>query len=394
MSKIKKKRDKSIFLLGLIIIILAAVIVFGYFQLRTDPLTEKLKQGADYAILFAVAGDKDYGFFEVFLYHPGTHKGAVIFIPGNVGTIIESLKRVDRADVLYKAGKLEEFKRKVEELIGIEIDFTVDLNENGVKDLVDLLGGLELFIPNPVDLKFDNRHILLPSGSVVLDGDKIVDFIAYEDSLETEIDLVARKQKFLQALLKRIGQREAFLLKPDPFKALKSIFISSFSARSLDSFVAEMKNFVSERLIFQRVLGSRRTVDQQVLLFPHFEGDLLKETVKQTQETIAKLESISEEEMTITMEILNGTETNGLARRAANVFQSFGYDIAGISNADSNDYLKTIVIDRKGKLEGAQKAADLIRCSRVYSRFDESVDPTIDVTLILGKDFDGRVCKE
>ncbi|GAH85508.1 unnamed protein product, partial [marine sediment metagenome] len=227
-----------------------------------------------------------------------------------------------------------------------------------------------------------------------LDGDKIVDFIAYEDSLESEIDLVARKQKFLQALLKKIGEREAFLLKPVPFKTLKSIFITSFSPRSLNSFVAEMKNFVSERLIFQRVLGSRRTVDQQVLLFPHFEGDLLKETVKQTQETIAKLESISEEELTITMEILNGTEINGLARRAANVFRSFGYDIAGISNADNNDYLKTIVIDRKGELEGAQKAADLIKCSRVYYRLDESVDPTIDVTLILGKDFDGRFCKE
>ena len=96
MSKIKKKRDKSIFLLGLIIIILTATIVFGYFQLRTDPLTEKLKQGVDYAILFAIAGDQDYRFFEVFLYNPDTHKGAVVFIPGNVGAIIESLKRVDQ----------------------------------------------------------------------------------------------------------------------------------------------------------------------------------------------------------------------------------------------------------------------------------------------------------
>jgi hypothetical protein len=134
-------------------------------------------------------------------------------------------------------------------------------------------------------------------------------------------------------------------------------------------------------------------VDGKELLFPHFEGQLLKEIVKQTGETIASAEPGLEEELTVALEILNGTSVPGLARRAASVFQSFGYEIVSLGNADSADYLNTVVLDRKGRLEAAQKAAELIRCQRVYSRLSEGGDMAIDVTVILGKDFDGRYCK-
>ncbi|MBA7710432.1 hypothetical protein ES703_119374 [subsurface metagenome] len=261
-------------------------------------------------------------------------------------------------------------------------------------DLVDLLGGLELFIPNPVDTTFQDCRVLLPSGSIVLDGAKIKDFISYQDSLESDMDRVARKQKFLQALLKKIGERSSLLLHKNTLNHVKRIIKSNFSSRALISFIREMENLDTERLIFQRVLGSSRIVDNKELLFPHFEGKLLKETIKQTQETIASHETLTEEELLIAVEILNGTSVNGLARRAANVFRSFGYEVVSIGNADNDEYLKTVAIDRQGKLGPAQKVAGLIRCNRVYSRLDEEMDLTIDVTLILGKDFDGRYCKE
>jgi hypothetical protein len=155
-----------------------------------------------------------------------------------------------------------------------------------------------------------------------------------------------------------------------------------------------LKKLNYEKIVFQRVLGSSRVVDGKELLFPHFDGQLLKEIVKQTVETISSQEPFAEDELTVAIEVLNGTSVGGLARRGANVFQSFGYDIVSVANADNQDYQKTVVLDRKGRLEVAQRVADLIRCQRVYSRLEESGDMTIDVTIILGTDFDGRYCKE
>jgi anionic cell wall polymer biosynthesis LytR-Cps2A-Psr (LCP) family protein len=388
----KRRWDKSLVVLGLIVAIILAAAVFGYLELRTDPLGESLKRGRPVAVLFAIDADRDYRFFEVFLYHPQTHRGALLFIPGNVGLIIESLKKVDRIDVLYRYGNIAGLKAKVEQITGVPIQFYVELREQDVVSLVDLLGGLELFIPNPVEASIGERKVLLPSGSVLLDGDKIRDFIVYQDPLEPETDRVGRKQKFLQSLLKGLGDSE-LVLQASPFAALRRLVSSNLGSRSLAAFIRELKKLESEKLIFQRVLGNVRTVDGKELLFPHFDGQLLKEIVKQTEETIASAEPATEGELTVALEILNGTSVAGLAKRAASVFQSYGYDVVSVGNADNTEHLNTVVLDRKGRLEAAQKAADLIRCQRVYTRLAEGGDLTIDVTIILGKDFDGRYIK-
>jgi anionic cell wall polymer biosynthesis LytR-Cps2A-Psr (LCP) family protein len=378
--------------LGLIIAVVLASAAIGYLQLRTDLLSESLQKGRPLSFLFAVSGDREYRFFEVLQYDPQTHRGAVLFLPGNVGLIIESLKKVDRLDVLYRYGSIGPLKDKVEQITGLQIPFYFELREQDVVSLVDLLGGLELFIPNPVESAVGERKVLLPSGSVVLDGDKIRDFIAYQDPLEPETDWVGRKQKFLQSLLKALGESD-LVLDASPFAALRRLVSTNLGPRSLAALLRELAKLESEKLIFQRVLGSTRTVDGKELLFPHFDGQLLKEIVKQTGETIASAEPGAEEELIVALEILNGTSVAGLAKRAASVFQSFGYEIVALGNADNTEYLNTVVLDRKGRLEAAQKAAELIRCQRVYSRLAEGGDLTIDVTLILGKDFDGRYCK-
>ncbi len=393
MLRRKRKWDKSIFLLVLIVIVILSAGVFGYLQLRTDLFTEMLKRGDPVAVLFCLRGDQEYRFFEILLYDPDTNRAAIVYIPGNVGMIIESLKKVDRIDVLYNRGDIDPLIAKIEELVAIDIPFYIDLQDREVRNQVDLLGGLDLFIPNPVDTTVEGRRVLLPSGSVVLDGDKIRDFISYREETENDVDRAGRKQRFLQSLLKKISESD-LLAKKNTFVTFRRNMSTNLSPRALSSFIAETRKLEIEKIIFQRVLGSTRVVDGKELLFPHFDGQLLKEIVKQTEDSISSQEPFAEEELTVAIEVLNGTSVGGLARRAANVFQSFGYDVVPVANADNSDYQKTVVLDRKGRIAAAERIAELIRCQRVYSRLEEDGDSSIDVTIILGTDFDGRYCKE
>ena len=390
----KSSPIRGVALLVLIVLTILAMVVFVYLQLRTDVVMETEKKGLPLKVLFVMSEGGEARFLELFAYHPVTHKGAVFHIPGNVGSIIESLNKVDEIRVLYDPQDLDPIRKKVEELLGTEIPFHVDLQRENATRIVDLIGGIEVFMPNPVDLELSDRRILLPSGSKVLDGDKACDFLFYEEDLESETDRVVRRQKFIQSLLRRLGEMGGFILQKDPFEQLRKDFRANLSARALRSLVGGVTEFNSERVILQRVTGNVRMVDGKELLFPHHESQLLKISMRQILETLQSGEIADDEERAIGVEVLNGTNVTGLASRTAQLFQSYGFDVVSVGNADNSEHGETVVLDRKSRLDLAERVADIIRCRRYHTSMDPNLDVSIDVTVILGKDFDGRYCEE
>jgi polyisoprenyl-teichoic acid--peptidoglycan teichoic acid transferase len=272
-----RRTDRSLLLLILIVVIILVTGAYAVWKLRVDVVTDSLNKKLPLATLFIFSDGTDAQFFEVFFYNSGTRKGSLFYVPANVGGLITSINKQAAISVLYKRSAPAALQQKIEDLLGVPLSAVVDVNAADLGRLVDLLGGVDVFIPNPVDLAQDGRRILLPSGSVTLDGDKARDFLSYKDPLESDTDRIARRQKFLQALLKGLGENSAFVQQRGPFRMLRSLIRTNMPARALRSFVAEMGRFDSERMVLQRVLGTTRAVDGEDLLFPHQDGELVKE---------------------------------------------------------------------------------------------------------------------
>lgn len=404
--KKRKGFDKSIILLAAILIIILAAAFYMYAHFRTDKITEALESGETITTAFFVSEDNELLFTELFFYNPNTHKGAILDIPSEVGSILQSESRIDRIEVLYEPGKISDIKRKIEDLIGTEIPYYFEMSIEDVEHAVDIIEGVEMFIANPVEDISRDTIVLLPSGSMVLDGGKIKTFLLYEgDDREPEIEKIGRKQKFIQAFLNRLGEKYQELEQESVFQYFSQYIDTNLDKQSLLSFISEMRHLDVERIIFQRVLGVHRTVDDKELLFPHYDGKLLKEMVGQTIDSLASSDMVAEDNLTIHLEILNGTPRNGLASRTSQVFKSFGYEVVRVGNADQFTYEKTKVIDRSGNINKAQKIANVINCRDVTTAIEADIPQTeegvdaphdfekIDVTVILGKDFDGRYCK-
>lgn len=400
----QRKFDKSIFLLVIIVAVLGGTVLFLVLHFRSDELSETLKQGKPFAAAFMVSEGESLMFTEVVFYDPVTSKAAILDVPGEVGSIIESMKRIDRIDVLYRKGKPQQFLKKVESIVDYPIRYYFEMDLDGVRRLTDLLEGIEMFIANPVEIVTREKIVLLPSGSIVLDGDKTAEYVTFEDEDDdSDLDRIGRKQKFVQAVLERIGKMRSYLEKEDVFAYLLTCFNTNMERKAVMSFVKEMQKLDVERIVFQRVLGALRDVDSQKLLFPHYDGKLLKETIKQTMETLSNTEVTDSGELTVTLEILNGTNVTGLASRTSQVFQSFGFEIALIGNAENDGVQSTVVYYRGPDPAKARKAADLIRCTQIMPLPEGGVPrkqatagerPEADVVLLLGSDFDGRYCKE
>ena len=386
--------DKGFFLLSLILLIIAASGFFLYYQVRTDRISSQITKGETFGIHFMIRNDKALLFSEVFFYNPRTGKGALVDIPGNLGSIIESIKRVDRVDILFKPGDTSAYRAMVEKLIAQPVPFYCLFSLEDVERFVDILGGVEVFIANSMESDNRGNKVLLPSGNVHLDGGKVKAFLSLVDPEETEADRIGRIQKFTQGLLKRLGEEAVFLTQEDVFPFVKKALKTDLDQRALQAFIKEMVKLDNERMVFQRVLGTVRSVDNQDLLFPHFEGQLLKQTVKQIYGNLASTESLKSGEISSTLEILNGTKTAGLARRTREIFQSFGFEVLSFNNSENTNVEKTKVIDRRGNAEVAAKVAKIIRCTQITTEIPPASSQSgADVTILLGKDFDGRYCK-
>ena len=144
-----------------------------------------------------------------------------------------------------------------------------------------------------------------------------------------------------------------------------------------------------------------REVSGQMLLIPHWDGNLVKEIVRQTLGTLTRHTEDSFSERAFTVEVLNGTAINGLAGRTADLLRSFGYDVIAIGNAGSSTIERTEIVDRSGDEISGRTFAGIIRCGNIRREFLSNDIPEIgpeihnleyrsDFTLIIGRDFNGR----
>jgi len=331
---------------------------------------------------------------ELMLYYTGNARGALLDIPAETGLIIKSLNRVDRIDVLYEPADPSRYLDEISRLTGAAIDWYMVLDMDGLSDVVDILEGCTVFVPNRVETAGDDeRPDYLPSGSVLLDGAKMALYASYQDPDRPEAETVARRQSVFQSLLRSLGERSAYVLGDGVFPAVDAAFRTNLKPESRRRLFAEFSRLDVDKLVLQRMTGTYRQVEGMQLLFPHYDGELVRDIVKQTLNALLNAESIAIADKVFTLEILNGTSTRGLAQKTAEIFASFGYEVVSVGNTPQPDVESTRIVDRYGDTDAAQTVAAVIRCDVVETGAGAlAAGSPADFIIVLGGDFNGRYC--
>ena len=402
-----EKAGASALLLVLIALLLTGGILFALFSLQSDPIKESLAGDRVIHTLFIIEDEYNNPgkplCTYVLMYYPATKRAAVFHIPGSVGLIIQRINRVDRIDTLYEPKRIGPYETEIEKLLGIEFSFSIVITLENLCRITDLIEGVEIFVPSSVD-EYQDGHILFPSGVYSLDGDKARVYVTYELPEESGELASLRRQRFFMGLIKRLGEQNEFLNNPQASQLFYSLLRTSVNQRNMTRLLDEFARIDTDRVGVQTVGGNTREVSGQALIFPYFDGSLIKEIVRQTLAGLVRpAESLGDRVFTV--EILNGTTVTGLAGRTAELFRGFGYDIISIGNADSSDYEKTLIIDRSGYENVVRTFGEVINCTNI--RYDSLVqeNPEMEIsvqnfeyrsdfTLIIGRDFNGRYVTE
>ena len=390
------KLEKSMIFLFLVFFIIIVTSLIVVSALQVDPVEEMIKNEEPIKILFVLEDDEKVLFSDVFIYYPVSGRGALFNIPGNTGAIYSSLGRVDRIDMVYREKGIDAYRQEIEKLSGQSIPFSMVCSVDNFKVLTDLLGGLKIFVPYPVDIQAENgNRWLLPSGVNNLDGDKILTYLYYNSPEETEGEVQDRYQNVIIAFLAAINKNINTMFLEENFKEYDDYFETNLVAKDLRIILETVAHVDSERLAPRSITGSVRVVDGKSLLFPHYDGELVKDLFKQTVSSLVSVVETIYDRIYV-LEVQNGTSVQGLARNTSILLQGFGFDVLSSVNADRNDYEETIIINHIGNDEIAKNLGDIISCSNIITEdvLPESAgmeaETRVDFTIILGKDFDGR----
>ncbi len=90
----------------------------------------------------------------------------------------------------------------------------------------------------------------------------------------------------------------------------------------------------------------------------------------------------------IQLEVLNGCGVPGIATRYTDTLRRYGFDVVETGNYDHFNVSYSFVISRSGEMENARRVANAIGIPEDRVLREQSPDFYLDVTLIIGSDFE------
>jgi anionic cell wall polymer biosynthesis LytR-Cps2A-Psr (LCP) family protein len=392
------KGDASIFLLITIVLLLAGGIVVAIYTLRSDPVEEIIYGDRVITVLYVIEKEGKPLSTFVLLYYGKTQKAAIFDVPGELWVLIRRMNRYDRIDAVYEPGKVSAYESEIERLLGLDIAFTVVIDIENLGKAVDLIEGVEVFIPSKVAINDENNMVFFPSGICRLDGDKSKVYISYTAPNEEREMATFRRQRFFLGFLKRQAEMHNKLNNRAVLQTYLSFMQNSLNQRAKRRLLEEFARIDMDRINIQTVGGNLREVAGKIQLVPYYDGNLVKDIVRQVLGTLTNPADDLHIDRVYTVEVLNGTSVAGLAGRTAEILRGFGYDVISIGNAPHAGYENTVVIDRSGVEGMAGYFAGIIRCKIISQENSgrespegmQNVEYRSDFTLIIGRDFNGR----
>ncbi|MCL6527861.1 MAG: LCP family protein [Thermaceae bacterium] len=137
-------------------------------------------------------------------------------------------------------------------LLGIEVDRYVLINVFAVRDLVNTLGGVEVYVPEAMD--YDDRaaklHIHFKPGLQTMNGDQAMAYLRFRHDRIGDIGRVQRQQAFLESLLAKTKEPSAWLQAPQLFSTLSANIRTNLTEEDL----ARLAGFMSSKPEVVRLL--------------------------------------------------------------------------------------------------------------------------------------------
>ncbi|WLR55397.1 LytR family transcriptional regulator [Mesobacillus subterraneus] len=170
---------------------------------RPTPVTLEEEQPFSVLMLGVDEREGDRGRSDtliVLTVNPSTQTTKMLSIPRDTRTEIVGKGFEDKINHAYAFGGVEMSMDTVENFLDIPIDYYMQINMEGFRDIVDATGGVT--VENDLDFTYAGVHF--PKGEIVLNGEKALKYsrMRYEDP-RGDFGRQSRQRQVIQAVIKQ-----------------------------------------------------------------------------------------------------------------------------------------------------------------------------------------------
>lgn len=342
----------------------------------------------------------------VFNYNPTTKKTHIVSIPRD--TMIEVDAYVDdgqyqrywKINSAYALGGEEELINHVQNILGIDVNYMVEIDYQAFRSLVDAIGGVEMYIEQDMFYDDDGQdlHISFNAGETVhLDGKKAEEFFRWRKNndgsgLENgDIDRIKNQQKLMGKIIEKSLSPSIIFKAPKIFEAISSNVDTNMTANEILSLGLKVIKLNSNDIIMTTLKGEFEDIYGQAYLIADevANQDLINAlnstTPLSSEETTENIEvptTDTGDKNNLKIMILNSTKINGLAGGLQDELYALGYTQVDTGNAEPRDKSSIQVKDKKNR--------EMLKSDTGIGKVERSIDSNYeeyDVVIFLGKDY-------
>ncbi|MGQ0743980.1 MAG: LCP family protein [Acidimicrobiales bacterium] len=333
---------------------------------------------------------------------PRQARAMIVSIPRDLFVEIPGIGRRDRVNSAFSRDGAPGLVATIEESLGIPINHYVEVDFVGFSDIVDSVGGVNVFVPAPARDRFSGLN-LSTAGCIPLDGTQGLAWVRsrHYESYESgrwrtdptgDIGRIQRQQDFVRRMMRRAV--EAGISNPITLNRLVGIGVrdvtldAGMSTGDILSIARRFRSLDPGTVEMLTLPTSGATIGgASVLLLKEAEAqpiiDRLNGLGPPPSEQAADLNPAD-----IHVLVQNGTGGDGVASRAAGDLGDAGFAVDGVGDANRFGFDTTVIRHRPG--QGAQAQALAGRLAAGGARLEEgSVPGDTDLILIIGADFKG-----
>jgi len=280
--------------------------------------------------------------------------------------------RVRRINEAHSFGGLPLTIQTVELLLGLPIDYYIEVNVPGIVRLVDAFGGVEIDVEKRMlyQDRAQNLYIDLHPGLQLLNGEQAMGYVRFRHDAMGDLGRIERQRLFVRAVASRLLAPDQVTRIPQLAQTFVETVNTNLGVRDLLALKKIVAEGGPEAIRMATLPGVPRIIEGQSMI------ELRADQVQSAVDRILMGQGIS-------VRILNGTDINGLAARTASLLEQQGCAITEVGNAGDMTET-TIIIDHRGRAVRAQRVAGWLGYGAIS--VDPSASVTADVTVVLGRD--------